>query len=73
MKTGHISIPVEVCLKRLRQGVNMFDDQVSEEEAWAELDRLKAAGVKYISGCDNTDDNGLCKCDKEVSENGNRN
>lgn len=59
MRIIHKFILVEYALYMLEKGVNLFDCTISE--AKVELLNRQAREVKYISGCDNEDEEGKCK------------
>ena len=54
----HICIKVETAMKMLRKGKNIFNVDIAT--AYVEMERQKAKGKEYFTGCDNEDANGRC-------------
>lgn len=58
MRTSHLCIPVAKAWELMSQGKNIWDIPVAEVSY--QLNLHTKQGKKYITGCDNEDENGMC-------------
>ncbi len=62
-KTSHMGVTIQFIEDMAREtgkGLGHYFDALTDEEAQAHLDALKAKGFKFAPTCDNVDNKGRC-------------
>jgi hypothetical protein len=62
-KTSHMGITIQFIEDMAHEtgnGLGYYFDNLTDEEAQAHLDTLKAKGFKFAPTCDDVDDEGRC-------------